>query len=215
MNKYTIDDNYFGDIDNEYEAYILGYLYAKGSVFRGQDGERYELTISGTDLELIEKIKRILRSTHKIKPNGDAYKMRVASKGFVLNLGDLGLTGNKTETLAYPTFIPRDVERHFIRGYFDGKGSFMIEEGRRVTSNLAAGSYRFIEGLRDRLVSLGLSRANIHQYGAMQSTNIIRYYVKDTKKLYSLLYTDARIYSRSQEDRYFLGLYCAEKDGED
>jgi hypothetical protein len=48
----------------------------------------------------------------------------------------------------------------------------------------------------------------------MQSTNIIRYYVKDTKKLYRLLYTDARIYSRSQEDRYFLGLYCAEKDSE-
>lgn len=215
MNKYTIDEDYFDQLDNEYVAYVLGYLYAKGSVFRGQEGERYELTISGTDKRLLERIKRLMQSTHPIKDNGDSFKIRVASKAFVLKLQDLGLTANKTQTLMYPNFLNNNNERHFMRGYFDGKGSFMIEAGRRVTANIAAGSYRFIEGFRDRLVSLGLSKANIHQYGAMQSTNIIRYYIKDTKKLYGLLYSDARIYSRTQEDRYFLGVYYADSNNEE
>lgn len=204
--KYTLDTTIFDNIDNEYKAYTLGYLFAKGSVYRGNDASRFELTISDTDPEQLSIIKEQLGSNHHIVPKGGAYCIRIVNKEFVSKLENLGLTAYKTDTLPYPTYIIRDLKRHFVRGYFDGKGSFMLEEGRRLTSNISAGSYRFIEGLRDDLVVAGLSRANIHKYGAQASTNMIRYYVFDTRRLFYLLYTDARIYSRSQQDRGLRGV---------
>lgn len=206
MGKYTLNTDFIGPCNNEYEAYVLGYLFSKGSIYKGTNNDRYELTISGTDRDLLEDVREALGSNHPIRDKGNSYNIRIVNKDFVDKLENKGLTTYKSDTLMYPNYLPSEVERHFIRGYFDGKGSFMIEKGRRVTSNISAGSYRFIEGLRDRLVVHGLNRAEIHQYGAREATNVIRYYVNDTRRLYSLLYSEARIFSSDQIARYNIGV---------
>lgn len=204
--RYTLNETIFDNITNEYEAYALGYLFAKGSIYKGINNDRYELTISGTEKELLYKIREVLNSTHPIKQKGNGYVIRISNRTLVDKLEELGLTTYKSDTLIYPEYIPEELERHFIRGYFDGKGSFIIERNRRITSNISAGSYRFIEGLRDKLVLYGLNRAEIHQYGNRNATNVIRYYVNDTRKLFNLLYFEARIYSSEQVQRYRRGV---------
>jgi hypothetical protein len=203
--RYTIDEQFFDDL-NEYSAYILGYLYALGSIYRGKDGTRNELVISGTDPVLLEDIRRHMGATYRIITKGGGFQLRINNKAIVDKLGELGLTANKTRRLTYPRWLTEEMEPHFIRGYFDGKGSFMTESGRRVTTNISGGNIDFIEGLRDRLVLYGLTRAEIHQYGADHATNVIRYYVNDTRKLYTLLYNEARIYSSINTAKYNQGV---------
>lgn len=201
--KYKLNEHIF-DEWNERSAYLLGYLFADACIYRGS-GNRYEIIISGTRLETLEIVKEILEAEHPIRTKGPrCYQLRIGSKILVETLESLGLTENKTVNLTYPP-IPREVERHFIRGYFDGKGSFMIERNRRIVSNFSGACYEFMESLRDRLVLYGLNRANIHQYGEGDASNQIRYYVRDTRRLYELLYQGASIYSRTQRARYERG----------
>ena len=189
---------------NEYSAYILGYLYANGSIY--VKGGRHELTISGTNFDTLNKIKNLMEISNKIQPVGGSYRIRINDKEMVEQLIILGLKPGKNNNLTYPTFLPKDAERHFIRGYFDGKGSFMTEEGRRVIVNFSCGSEKFLEGLRDALVLYGLNRAEIHQSGKNKATNYIRYYVEDTRRLYNLMYSEASIYAGDKKAKYDKGI---------
>ena len=200
---HNIDLEFFNDI-NEYSSYVLGYLYADGSIYINNG--RYELTISGATEEQLIDIKTLLSSTHPINRIGNSYRMRVSNKDLVTKLIELGLSTNKTEDLIYPDYLPKEMEPHFIRGYFDGKGSFLVEENRRIIINFSAGSADFLEGLRDALVTHGLSRAEIHKSGARKATNYIRYYVNDTRRLYRIMYSEARIYSGDKRAKYDRGV---------
>jgi intein/homing endonuclease len=200
MGSYAIDTEFFNEWTEE-SAYVLGYLFADACIYKG-DGSRNEIIISSSRQETIELIKRLLGAGHPIKSIPPAsYRMQIGSKTLVETLESFGLTENKVVNLTYPD-VPEEFEPAFIRGYFDGKGSFLIENGRRITSNFSSASYQFIERLRDRLIHYGLNEANIHQYGDGDSSNQIRYYVRDTRRLYHLLYDQARIYSSEQRGRY-------------
>jgi hypothetical protein len=197
---YELNEGFFNEWTEE-SAYALGYLYADASIYRG-DGGRYEIIVSGSRLENLNAIKRLLGAGHPIRVIPPAsYQVRIGSKSLVEKLESLGLTENKTVNLTYPD-VPAEFEPAFLRGYFDGKGSFMIERGRRIVSNFSGACYQFMETLRDHLVHYGLGDAEIHQYGEGDSSNQIRYYVRDTRRLYHLLYDDARIYSSEQRARY-------------
>ena len=200
LTYYRINETFF-DTWSEESAYVLGYLFADASIYRG-DGSRYEIIISASRLETIETVKELMGAEHPIRSKGpSSYQMRIGSKALIEVLEDFGLTENKTANLTYPE-IPLEYERHFIRGYFDGKGSFMIESGRRIVSNFSGACYTFMERLRDRLVTHGLSLATIHQYGVGDSSNQLRYYVRDTRRLAHLIYDEARVYSSEQRARY-------------
>jgi hypothetical protein len=198
---YPLDKHIF-DQWSEESAYLLGYLFADACIYK-YDGSRNEIIISSSRRETIEQVKTLLGAVnHPVRqPTPGSYQLRIGSKELVDKLEEFGLTENKTLNLTYPD-IPEEYELTFIRGYFDGKGSFMIEPGRRIVSGFSGGSYPFVEALRDRLIRYGLGRAEIHQYGEGDSSNHIRYYVNDTRRLYSLLYDGARIYSSEQRGRY-------------
>lgn len=200
MNYYHINENFFDNWSEE-SAYVLGYLFADASIYRGE-GDRYEIIVSASRLETLSLVKELLGAEHPVRVKSpNSYQMRIGSKVLVEILDRFGLTENKTTNLTYPE-VPLEYESHFIRGYFDGKGSFMIENNRRIVSNFSGASYQFIEILRDRLIVHGLNNAVIHQYGEGNASNQLRYYVKDTRRLFHLFYDEARVYSREQRARY-------------
>jgi hypothetical protein len=205
MPRYIINDEFF-DHWNDDSAYVLGYFYALGSIYRGPQGDRYEIILSGTEEDLLIQIMDAMLSSYPVKKIRGSYQVRIGSRRLVERLLELGLGPGKSANLDWPQGLPRMQIWNFIRGYFDGKGSFMKEPGRRLISNISGGSDAFIEALRDELVTQGLSRAEIHKYGAQKATNVLRYYVQDTRKLYRLLYRGARIYSRDQTAKYNAGI---------
>ena len=146
-------------------AYILGYVYADGSIFINKHGGWY-LDLTSTDLELVRKIRLLLGSNHKIgkyKPKGAnckiRYKLQIGSKELIADLNKLGITKRKGLTIRLPE-IPEQFFKHFIRGYFDGDGSVNLGKYWRkdrntwfwqFSSSFISGSKNFLSDIHHKL----------------------------------------------------------------
>lgn len=126
-NRYTLDSNYFQNINNQDKAYWLGFLHADGFV----GTEKYNnIVLSSTDNEHIIKFAKAIKYTEKYRESIGGYNN--SSKQFVINFSDkkmsddlrkLGIYADrKIKNYEIPN-INKNFIPHFIRGYFDGDGS--------------------------------------------------------------------------------------------
>ena len=105
------------------------------------------------------------------------------------DLSTLGCGIAKTHKLEYP-IIPAELDRHFIRGYFDGDGSYTV--GNRTFD--LTGRAGFLNKVIDRFENLGLNRLKIYQRHPERNNDIsyIRYGGKlVSRTLYNYLYDEA------------------------
>lgn len=143
---YTVDQAFFENINTEEKAYILGFIAADGHI----DSKTYRLNIAlaDSDYTILEKIRAAMQSTHPIKKGivkSNPYKksdnkylkqcsLSINGKKLVTPLIRMGLSGKKTYTLdsSIVQYIPKDLMRHFLRGYLDGDGN--ITWGKKYSS---------------------------------------------------------------------------------
>lgn len=78
--------------------------------------------------------------------------LTIANQHLVNALYDNGVVFNKTLTLQYPdnNIIPESLERHFIRGYFDGDGSVYLSTVDKTGVVSFTGSEQMLEGILER-----------------------------------------------------------------
>lgn len=126
--KYSVNDNYFDEIDTEDKAYFLGLLYADGSI----NGNNIRLSLQEKDLDIIKKLKKYIQYTGPIKyiksknPKWqNQYLLNITNQKLSNSLKKLGCIQNKSLTLEFPTKVPKKLIRHFVRGYMDGDGYFV------------------------------------------------------------------------------------------
>lgn len=149
-------------------AYVLGFLFADGYVFKNLRGSCF-FCFCSTDKEIIIKIRNVLQSNHKIgvreRKNGwkTCYVLQIGSKDIFNNLKrEFGIIQNKSLVIKFPK-VPKEFFGDFLRGYFDGDGSvnlgkywpkdrksFKWEFSTRFTS----GSKIFLLGLLGSLKNL-------------------------------------------------------------
>lgn len=133
--KYELDEHYFDKIDTPNKAYILGLFYADG--YNAIDKSTIRIQLQYTDMDLLEKIRLELKSnkplkfikcSDKIASNGyiskDMYQLEFYSTHICKCLENHGMVQNKSLVLKYPDCISPELHKHFIRGYFDGDGSY-------------------------------------------------------------------------------------------
>lgn len=141
--KYFFDENTFKDIDSEWKAYFLGFMFADGCIRK--DGNIAKISISKKDEEIIEyfakklgrdKIKITVDKPKKYKNrnNGEKINLLLCSKKLCSDLMNKGCTPQKSLTLDWPKNVPEHLINHFIRGYFDGDGS-ISKNGKSVSFN--------------------------------------------------------------------------------
>ena len=135
QNEVKFDESVFDLIDSEEKAYWLGFIYADGYI----DANKFifEISLKGSDKEHLEKFNKFMK--HKDKNHVKISNSKCGDKCFercrwyVSNkhlwniLNSYGCTPNKSLTLEFPNFLIFKYDhliRHFIRGYFDGDGSF-------------------------------------------------------------------------------------------
>lgn len=112
----------FDFVNNEIQAYIIGFLLSDGS----HNGSQIEFKQSLKDFELIEKLRNYFSEKLTINYYKNSCGFRISSKVACENLINLGVCKNKThKELSIPK-IPENLIRHFIRGYFDGDGSIFV-----------------------------------------------------------------------------------------
>lgn len=104
-NRYTLNEDYFNEIDSERKSYILGFIYADGYV---GDNKHNNLVIAINDKELLDKIKQEINFTGDVvrtKKGGfenskEGYKLNFSSEKLVNNLRKYGLYPNKSLTIS-------------------------------------------------------------------------------------------------------------------
>jgi DNA-binding CsgD family transcriptional regulator len=124
-----INSSFFKEINCEENAYFLGLLYADGSVQIKNNAYTTTLKLKSDDQIIIEKFRNIMSpsspvkiTTNKGSPTTYSY-FRINQKEISDQLEDLGCVPNKSLILEFPTKVPANLIKHFLRGYSDGDGT--------------------------------------------------------------------------------------------
>ena len=155
-NKIPFNEHYFDNIDTEAKAYWLGFIYADGCVRQHSNGSWvFSLLLGIEDKEHLDNFARDigLDLPHvKIKKGGAACAVVLVRKSFAQALISKGVVPNKTYLgLVFPDFLGLDLTRHFLRGFLDGDGCWMVHHKNAVCSFISK-RLEFLVSLRDHLV---------------------------------------------------------------
>lgn len=218
VRKHSLDENYFDTIDTQNKAYILGFLFADG--YNGMNKSTIRLQLSECDYEILEKIRLELKSdkplhyvdcSNRVYGNGyitkNMYSLEFYGKHICERLDELGMHQNKSLILKYPDNINPELNRHFIRGYFDGDGSFYHGYGCNFT---ITSTQQFCEEcLKIIRLNTGIKGGSI--FDASCHNGITKYISisgsKNCKVVLDWLYQDSELYLQRKYDKYITRFY--------
>lgn len=205
---YDINQDRFLKISTEEEAYWLGFLYGDGyiSEVRGV----ISLSLKEEDKYHIDSFISFMGSNnhgyYKIVNNHMQYRVDINSRKVCNNLIKLGCTQCKTTNLEFPHYnkVPKSLQRHFIRGFFDADGTACLSGGKLHFSIIGA-CEDFIVKIHNILVSeLGINDTKI----SIKNNGNLPLYVtqnaakKDIFKIYNYLYKDSTVFLDRKKDKF-------------
>lgn len=203
-------NNKFFDEWNEKSAYWLGFIFADGHL-----SEKNSLEVCIKDKEHIEKFKTDIEAEHKISTrivSGYAYYRLTIQDPYMANrLRELGVMHNKTYGWKIPN-IPKEFMHHFIRGVFDGDGSFSLSSRRKTKGDckwsIVSYSFQILEDIKNAIINTStLKEDDIHIYNnknRVPSLNIFK--IDSLKKIFDYIYKDATVYLDRKYNKYLE--YC-------
>jgi hypothetical protein len=197
----------------EEKAYFLGLLYADGYTCIRKQYENRATTSYLTGINLKENDKYILETLsillfNKIKLSkiiykdgrgGNAYSLNIYNKKICTDLINLGCVPRKSLILKFPTSdqVPDHLINHFVRGYFDGDGSFSFNSKTcRPHTSLVCAS----ENFRNELMSL-LQKNDIN----IKYFSDISLHIQDklgNLKFYDYIYENSTICLKRKKQKY-------------
>lgn len=201
---YQLNEDYFEEINTEEKAYILGFLYADGSV----SANKYYLTIdiSINDKEIIELITKAIHTTppkymYKTIKDKQYIKLCIGSKKICSDLINLGCVPNKTFVIEFPSDdqVPSHLLSHFIRGYFDGDGCITSKEGIRPMVTMV-GTVLFLDGVYGILSKNGINKKSMFKISDIYRLSISN--LRDNYYFYSYIYQNSTICLNRKKKKY-------------
>lgn len=190
-NRYKINQDFFKTWNLEM-AYVLGYIYADGTLLDTRNSSRAcYFAIISKDKSILLKIRRILKSNHilemrKGKPitfgrdpriyiPKSTYRLRVGSVVMYNDLINRGLKPRKSLDILFPN-VPPEHFFDFLRGYFDGDGCLYISKPgikKKVSLIFTSGSLDFLLGISNNIsgiLKVNKNKVLKSQNGAFQLT---------------------------------------------
>jgi hypothetical protein len=194
--KRSIDEAFF-ELSNWSPgmAWAFGLFFADGNIH----GSRPILRLSQREPDGLRKVLNLMRSSHTIAVkekrsykgviSGKIYSFSIYNKKIYNDLLNLGLTPAKSTNMKFPE-VPSKYMNHFMRGLYDGDGSFYINRfDGAVVSEYRNGSYEFITAAASILQKeLGIP-ITVHKHEKFNT-----FYIKirqKIKELVAYLYKDA------------------------
>lgn len=198
--KYTLNHNYFENINSRDKAYFLGLLVADGSV---NNKNLVSTFLQEKDKHILETFKNYLNYTGVIKYNKNRtktsqaqYSLRFISKKICEDLSKYGVVKNKTFITYFPD-IPEEFYSNFIRGVFDGDGCIYISQNLRNSLFSITGNKMLLTKIQDVLKEFCLLNNNnkVYEIKSIKGTNSIHTIHfggrKQIKRIYDYLYKDS------------------------
>ncbi len=207
-NSLRVREDLFKDILTEEDAYWLGFIYADGYI--ANDGQ-FEISLKDSDYTHLLKLatfcdfdKLKVKSKQKTNfPNCFRCRMSFATQHLKERFNNIGIVPRKSLILTFPTFLKKDLERHFIRGYFDGDGSISLVKLKTKSpakSVSLLGTKEFLETVLNVLnfKTISLKKDKRHQ----NNTYSINFNRKDGIKFLDYMYKDSNIYLERKYNKY-------------
>ena len=236
--KYQYDRNFFSCIETEIQAYWLGFIAADGNVYKQKERKNHdgglssylsiELSIKDIDhLKLFNKsidgnipvktrIRNISFGERDAKESETCF-IRLFSNQIVQDLILLEIVPDKTHVHKnLPIFSNEILNIAFLRGYYDGNGSFYIQQKTKDKSSgvftISSPNKIYLESWRSRLYELYDISSYITEEKPNDNTTIPCYKLGfkglvNTYKFGEMLYKDSIIYLPRKFNSYNRYLY--------
>jgi len=207
------NENYFYVIDTGNKAYWLGFLYADGCVSE----KALELGLQERDKNHIEKFLEELNADVEIKDRitsteGKKYKSNrvlLNSKILVSDLIDKGCFMNKSSTIRFPDedILPKDLQNHFIRGYFDGDGCIGFYKNKIAMIDIISNEPFLLEMQKILVEQCGLNYVKLRKHYTSTKVKYLKYGgAHNVFKIYKYLYKDADVFLTRKYNKFQLFL---------
>lgn len=207
---YDINTTFFKEINSETSAYFLGFLCADGNVQTANTAYCVTLKLKSDDQIILEKFRDIMSPSSSVKITGGKYSyFRVNQKEICDQLISHGCVPNKSLILEFPTTIPNELIRHFLRGYSDGDGTIYQNRFKNKktintiwkiisTKQFCEQTAKLLKEELDINCSQSLSRPQTNKITTTLSVggNL------QVRKVLDWLYKDATIYLPRKYDKY-------------
>lgn len=206
--KYDLNTDYFKEINSEIKAYYLGFGMADFGV--SKNCYLFEFRLKKDDKYIIEKLAKELNYTADLYHYKDSiregYSLTISSKDICKDLIYHGIVPNKLGKEVLPNTVPKELIKHFIRGFIDGDGCI---EANIKRLSICSMSYNILLSIK-----LFLERElNIKEYDIKptlkESGNILYYYKiysNSFMKVLNYLYKDSTIYLTRKYNNYLIHL---------
>lgn len=205
---FDINENFFSSWSPQM-AYVFGLIITDGCI-----SDTGVISLCINDKELLEKVKTVMGSEHKIVPSKHQkglYCFHFAREKLIKDLAKLGVFPRKSLTVNFPE-VPWKYLPDFIRGVFDGDGSVFFDKRRPnfpLRSSFVSGSVDFIDGLHKSLELLGMRKRTIYKQKTKNGWSYMFIFDhKDSTKLCDILYRNAQngLFLERKYKRFLEGL---------
>lgn len=146
--KYSLNQDYFGEIDTPEKAYWLGFITADGGV--GASGGDFFLRVelARIDIGHLRKLASALESDAPVRlTRQNCASITFHSKRLVEGLAALGVTERKSLVVTPPLERLTSLQTHYWRGLWDGDGHVSVRANRRAGWHIGVvGSRACIDG---------------------------------------------------------------------
>lgn len=154
------DNNFFSNVDTEEKAYWLGFFAADGNVYK----DSLSLKLKASDAAHVDSFRCALKGLAKLEVTDKYARWRVYSRQLSKDLLSYGVGPAKSNTLVPFEDLPRDLNRHYWRGFVDGDGwvSYFPDKspGARTVVGLC-GTFATVSGFLTFLRSQGVSSKRV------------------------------------------------------
>lgn len=206
---YDVDDYYFDNINSPNKAYILGLLCADGNISRSNGS--WKLSLQERDKSVLIDICKELKTTRPLLKQSvskyyknnyqDQYMLYVGNQHMHDKLIEYGLVPSKSLVLEYPSIISQELQRHFLRGYYDGDGSSYC--GKNGKNCSFVGTASFCDSAK-RIIQeeLGI-HVNVYPCNKNPQTSIL--YISGGKQVFTFLswiYKESELKIQRKYEKY-------------
>ena len=200
QNLLRVKENLFNTIKTEEDAYWLGFLLADGYI---SDDGKVELSLQKSDKNHLIKFAKYCKfDINKVKEDNFRCRIGFAMQQYKNNLFSKNMLPRKSLTLTYPKDIPDHLQRHLIRGYFDGDGSIYIgklkNKNRKTPprSICLYGTKEFLTKI-NKLVNLPIKNIRLET-----NIHVINFSCKEADSFLNTLYNNSTIYLDRKYEKY-------------
>lgn len=213
--KREVRHSFFSKIETELQAYLLGFFAADGSI--NEKRKTLRIHLQKQDSKIVDLFKDYIspnaytfnidehitsgRNGMKVHAH-ESYGVDITSSQLCKDLVDLGFGYNKTYSELHIPIIPKELIRHFIRGYFDGDGC--ITGGVYQDKNRPNPRVRIHVNIDGKTLSIfndflkffsdNNIKMNINYLKRDSMYRICTSSKKEVEKIFHLLYDDSNFY---------------------